>query len=186
MFDSFNDEFNNAALKVVKKYNLIIHVYLVTSSSVISNLVGIYGNRGKIVNIAMFGQYHFELIVKDGELFVPAVIFKNNLTKINKIKINKQKYLKLNEIINNNIAFKYELKETQTLINEQRQTISLIQETSDDVYESSQIKQEFIKLHKDYLENIKQYESLLTENIKQFEEEIASLQLIIQKYEKEN
>ena len=155
MFDSFNDEFNNAAIRAVKIYNLTIIVYTVTSSGRIIRGADSYGDGQNIVNIAMFGQYHFELIDKDGKLFVPAVIFKKNLTKINKIKINKQmkqQYLKLNEIINNNIAFKNELKDTQTIIKEQLQTIKDIEDTSDDVYESSQIKQEFIKLHEYNLE----------------------------------
>ena len=186
MFDSFNNEFNNAAIRAVEIYNLTITVYTVTSSGRIIRGAASYGNGQNIVNIAMFGQRHFELIVEDGNTFVPAVIFKNELKKFDEIEYNidvnmKQKYLELNDTINYLNFYKDELKDNNTKMEQHKKMYMIMQENTE-LYGDT--KQTFLNMEKEYYEKMKKQKRLLTKQIKHLEEEISSLELIIELYEK--
>ena len=186
MFDSFNNEFNNAAIRAVEIYNLTITVYTVTSSGRIIRGAASYGNGQNIVNIAMFGQRHFELIVEDGNTFVPAVIFKNELKKFDEIEYNidvnmKQKYLELNDTINYLNFYKDELKDNNTKMEQHKKMYMIMQENTE-LYGDT--KQTFLNMEKEYYKEMKKQKRLLTKQIKHLEEEISSLELIIELYEK--
>ena len=182
MFDSFNNEFNNAAIKAAEIYHLTITAYTITSSGRIIRVADSYGNGPNIVNIAMFGQLHFELIVKDGKKFVPAVIFKNELKKVDLIDVKiKQKYLELTNTINYLNIYKDALKDNNTKMIQHKQMYITMQEDTE-LYGDT--KQTFLKLEKDFYEEMKKQKVLLTKQIKHLEEEIASLQKIIELYEK--
>ena len=185
MFDSFNNEFNNAAIRAVEIYNLTITVYTVTSSGRIIRGAASYGNGQNIVNIAMFGQRHFELIVENGNNFVPAVIFKNELKKFDEIEYNidvnmKQKYLELNETINNLNFYKNELKENIDKMNQK--TTDIINIMGNPELYGDATKQ-FLKIERDNYKKIKFENHLLSNQIKELEDNIASFKLIIKLYE---
>ena len=185
MFDSFNNEFNNAAIRAAEIYNLTITAYTVTSSGRIIRGAASYGNGQNIVNIAMFGQAHFELIIEDGNTFTPAVIFKNELKKIDEIEYNidvnmKQKYLELNETINNLNFYKDELKENIDKMDQK--TTDIINIMGNPELYGDATKQ-FLKIEQEYYEEMKKQKVLLTKHITHLEDNIASIKLIIKLYE---
>ena len=182
MFDSFNNDFHNAAIRAAEIYNLTITAYTVTSSGRIIFGAATFGNGPNIVNIAMFGQNHFELIIEDGNAFVPAIIFKNELKKIDEIEYNidenmKKKYLELNETINNLHFYKDELKKNI----KKDQEIKAIESSSE---YSDEEKQFFLKIEQTNYIKLKKQNKLLTKRISELEENIASIKLIIKLYEK--
>jgi hypothetical protein len=186
MFDSFNNDFHNAAIRAAEIYNLTITAYTVTSSGRIIFGAATFGNGPNIVNIAMFGQIHFELIIEDGNDFVPAIIFKNELKKINEIEYNidenmKKKYLELNETINNLHFYKDELKKNIKKEHEIKdQEIKAIESSSE---YSDEEKQFFLKIEQTNYIKLKKQNKLLTKRISELEENIASIKLIIKLYE---
>ena len=185
MFDSFNNEFNNAAIRAAEIYNLTITAYTVTSSGRIIRGAASYGNGQNIVNIAMFGQRHFELIVEDGNTFVPAVIFKNELKKFDEIEYNidvnmKQKYLELNDTINYLNFYKDELKDNNTKMEQHKKMYMIMQENTE-LYGDT--KQTFLNMEKEYYKEMKKQNQLLTKHITHLEDNIASIKLIIKLYE---
>ena len=188
MFDSFNKKFDAAAMRAVQIYNLTIIVYTVTSSGKIIRGAASYENGENIVNIAMFGQQHFQLIVKDdnieGDIFVPAVNVKNELTKLKDIDVKiQQKYLELNDAINYLNFYKDELKDNNTKMKEHNTLCKIMQDSKS--YGDNKTKQTFLKNEQEYYEKIKKQKVLLTKQIKHLEEEIASLQKIIELHEDE-
>jgi hypothetical protein len=127
-FDFFNDTFNKAVEKIAKDYELKIIIYTVNSSGVIIRVARTYGIGDKyIVNIAMFGQNHFELISEEkGEIFVPAVNYKNELKKINNISVSediKKKILDLIDKITFLNIYKNELKDISANMTKNKETI---------------------------------------------------------------
>jgi hypothetical protein len=186
MFDSFNNDFHNAAIRAAEIYNLTITAYTVTSSGRIIFGAATFGNGPNIVDIAMFGQNHFELIIEDGNAFVPAIIFKNELKKIDEIEYNidenmKKKYLELNETINNLHFYKDELKKNIKKESEIKdQEIKAIESSSE---YSDEEKQFFLKIEQTNYIKLKKQNKLLTKRISELEENIASIKLIIKLYE---
>jgi hypothetical protein len=187
MFDSFNNDFRNAAIRAAEIYNLTITAYTVTSSGKISWVADTFGNGPNIVDIVMFGQNHFELIIEDGGDFVPAIIFKNELKKIDEIEYNidenmKQKYLELNETINNLNFYKDELKKNikkgQKIKDKEIKAIESSSEYSDEE------KQFFLKIEQTNYIKLKNQNELFKKQIKELEDNIASIKLIIELYEK--
>jgi hypothetical protein len=186
MFDSFNNDFHNAAIRAAEIYNLTITAYTVTSSGRIIFGAATFGNGPNIVDIAMFGQNHFELIIEDGNAFVPAIIFKNELKKIDEIEYNidenmKKKYLELNETINNLHFYKDELKKNIKKEHEIKdQEVKAIESSSE---YSDEEKQFFLKIEQTNYIKLKKQNKLLTKRISELEENIASIKLIIKLYE---
>ena len=183
MFDSFNKKFDAAAMRAVQIYNLTIIVYTVTSSGKIIRGAASYENGENIVNIAMFGQQHFQLIVKDdnieGDIFVPAVNFKNKLTKLKDIDVKMQeKYLELNDAINYLNFYKDELKDNNTKMKEHNTLCKIMEDSKS--YGDNKTKQTFLKNEQEYYKELTTQNDLLTKQIKHLEEEIASLQKIIE------
>ena len=95
MFDTENNDFSSAADTIARIFNLQIYVYRVQDDGTIIERGRQYphdnydDNQRLIVNIASFGLRHFELIdLENGNYFIPAVMYKNNLTKIDKISDN--------------------------------------------------------------------------------------------------
>ena len=95
MFDTENNDFSIAADTIARIFNLQIYVYRVQDDGTIIERGRQYphdnydDNQRFIVNIASFGLRHFELIdFENGNDFIPAVMYKNNLTKIDKISDN--------------------------------------------------------------------------------------------------
>ena len=191
MFDSFNKKFDAAAMRAVQIYNLTIIVYTVTSSGKIIRGAASYENGENIeniVNIAMFGQQHFQLIVKDdnieGDIFVPAVNVKNELTKLKDIDVKiQQKYLELNDAINYLNFYKDELKDNKTKMKEHNTLCKIMQDSKS--YGDNKTKQTFLKNEQEYYKELTTQNDLLTKQIKHLEEEIASLQKIIELHEDE-
>jgi hypothetical protein len=184
MFDSFNNIFHNAATRAVEIYNLTITVYAVTSVGKVINGCATYGHGPNIVNIAMFGQGHFELIIEDGDTFVPAIIFKNELKKIDEIEYNiddkmKQTYLELNENINYLTFYKIEFKDNITKMN--KKTLDIINIMESELYGDT--KNIFLKMEQDNFKKIKRINRLILNKIKKIEEDISSFKLIIKLYE---
>ena len=127
MFDSFNPVFNEAAQNCAFLYNLTINIYAIDRDGKIKRHSGTYGNGENIVNIAMFGQSHFELIVdRGGDTFIPAIIFEKKLQKINEISeiskndTLKEYYLELSENQNNLDFFKNELQNVEKKIQDKK------------------------------------------------------------------
>ena len=184
MFDSFNKKFDDAAISAVQIYNLTIIVYTVTSSGKIIRVAASYGNGNNIVNIAMFGQQHFQLIDEDGDIFVPAVDYKNELTKLKEIDVNMQKkYLELNDTINYLNFYNDELKDINTKMKEHLNLYKIMQEHTK-LYEDNETNQIFLKNEQEYYEEMEKQKDLLTRQIKQLEDEIASIKKVIEIYEK--
>jgi hypothetical protein len=186
MFDSANNNFLDAAIRATEIYNLTITAYTVTSSGRIRQVADTFGNGPNIVNIVMFGQIHFELIIEDGEFFVPAIIFKNELKKIDEIEYNidekmKQKYLELSETINNLNFYKNLKKNIKKEIEIKDQEIKAMKSSSE---YSDEEKQFFLKIEQTNYIKLKQQNKLLNKRISELEENIASIKLIIKLYEK--
>ena len=189
IFDSFNNftnSFNDAVIKAAESYDLTITIYTVTSSGKIITAAACYGNGKNIVNIAMFGQAHFELITEDGEPFVPAVIFKNELKKINEINYNidankmKQIYLELNEKINYLKFYKIGFKDNIEKMNQKKADIINIMENPE-LYRNA--TKQSLQIERDKYKQIKVINYLLLNQIKNLEDNISTLELIIQFYE---
>ena len=93
----------------------------------------------------------------------------------------KQTYLDLNDKINYLNFFKSDLKDNKTKM-EQLHIYNML-EKSGEAYGDTKTKQKFLKIERDYYKQMKNQKRLLTKHIEHLEEEIASLQIIIQLYE---
>lgn len=89
-------------------------------------------------------------------------------------------YLSLNETINNLNFYKSELKNNETNMKEKQQDINNIENKDNEAYLDIEIKQSFLNMEINYSKELIEYGKLLKIQIKDLEEYIASLQLIIQ------
>jgi hypothetical protein len=185
MFDSFDPDFNEAAQYCAFLYNLTINIYEIDRDGKIKRHSGTYGNGENIVNIAMFGQSHFELIdLHNGEEFVPAVIYQNDLTKINDIdnKDIRPAYLNVVELTE-------KLKDLYKMQKENNKIINVLEESINDMSnntdKSKEYKRAFINAISDKIENIKTELNSLKVEIQLHEADLSGQEAAIQLHEAE-
>jgi len=188
IFDS--NLYRHASEYIADIFDLTIRVYLIDHRGNIlhrGDTINIIGNGRNVFDIAQFGQYHFELITNSAGLYAnnfrPLVVVKNNLTDINDIPMDmRQQYILITEDQGELGIMENLLKEDELDLEEKQKQKKEIEESySFDDNEKIQ-----------FIENI---DSFLTEGlipnieakIKRIEDlknEIASIQSIIELYER--
>lgn len=192
MFDTESAEFINAAETIAQNFGLQIYVYRVTQDGMIIERGRQFPHDNyrednvNIVNIASFGLYHFELIDEnEGKKFVPAVIYQNDLTKINDID---------NEDIQpaylNVVELTEKLKDLYKMQKENNKIINVLEESINDMMykntdKSKEYKRAFINAISDKIENIETELNSLKEEIQLHNAELKSLKVAIQLHEAE-
>jgi chromosome segregation ATPase len=133
----------------------------------------------------MFGQSHFELIdLHNGEEFVPAVIYQNDLTKINDIdnKDIRPAYLNVVELTE-------KLKDLYKMQKENNKIINVLEESINDMSnntdKSKEYKRAFINAISDKIENIKTELNSLKVEIQLHEADLSGQEAAIQLHEAE-
>ena len=201
MFDTANENFSVAANNVASFYNLKIYVYRVSRNGEIlerGDRFPIYYNADgtenivnnpneKIVNIAMFGLIHFELIdLNNGNEFIPAVMYKDNLTKVIKIPDNTENegiqaaYLnlvdltdELNKLEKSKDTYILKIKQLKNNI------VTMLENTTKD----QEYKLTYIRIINDQIKSWTQ--EIPLSKIKKIEDELSSVQLAIKLHEED-
>ena len=177
------DSFNKAVEKIAKEYKLKIIIYTVDSSGVIIRVARTYGIGEYIVNIAMFGQNHFELIsgTNEDDTFVPAVNYKNELKKINNINVSdeiKKQILDLIDKITFLNIYKNELKDISATMTKNKETIENLVKNND-LLNKYKYLETFLQFQVKSLKEIEEQNTLLNQIIINLEIEIPVLQLTL-------
>jgi hypothetical protein len=196
-FDDATPFFIEAVNKIVKKYNLVIHVYKVDregrilyfgnlypdtiANSIRNNLNydTLYKNK-HIVDIANYGLDHFELIdTIRGENFQPAVCINNKITKIDVLKPELQNtYLDLYEKKGMlDIVYK-QLVEDEKMLSKKIEEKDGTEKSKE--YNSETEKKMFLSELNSEISNINNDINDKENFIKNLKDEIDSLELIIQ------
>ena len=193
MFDTENNDFSIAADTIARIFNLQIYVYRVQDDGTIIERGRQYpydnydDNQRVIVNIASFGLRHFELIdLENGNYFIPAVMYKNNLTKIDKISDNTENkdiqaaYLNLVDLTDELNKLK-KSKDTYILKIKQLENsiVTMLENTTKD--------KEYKLVYIEALTNqIKLWtQKIPLSKIKKIEDELSSVQLAIKLHEED-
>ena len=193
MFDTENNDFSIAADTIARIFNLQIYVYRVQDDGTIIERGRQYphdnydDNQRFIVNIASFGLRHFELIdFENGNDFIPAVMYKNNLTKIDKISDNtenkdiQEAYLNLVDLTDELNKLK-KSKDTYILKIKQLENsiVTMLENTTKD--------KEYKLVYIEALTNqIKLWtQKIPLSKIKKIEDELSSVQLAIKLHEED-
>ena len=176
--------FFNAAERIAEIYNLRIQIYTANRNGEveITTQRGVIGSGTNLVEIAQFGNAHFELIDDiDGTEFIPAVLIQGDLKK---------------DIDDHAIKYLYiELSENQGLLKilkDQSKVNSLIYDNElkikEDLISSSDLSSDqkaiFITYYDEFLNKLVTEINLVEQKISKLEEEISSLTVIITEYEK--
>jgi len=175
--------FFNAAIRIAEIYNLRIQIYTAFRSNNdnawITTPRASIGDGPNLVEIAQFGTRHFELIDANGSNFVPAVFVKGELTK-NIDPVMKDRYYQLsenegmlqilkNELTVNNYNYDKELKAKEDI--------------QKSIYFNPSQKVIFIAEQEQTLNKLLDNKNVIEKKIKQLDEEISSLKLIISEFE---
>ena len=177
--------FYNAATQIAEIYNLRIQVYAanrVGEFALTDSPRGLIGKGAHLVELAQFGIAHFELIdAKEGTEFIPAVVVKGELKKVNTIDpIMIDQYLQLSECQGmlkilrdqskvNSLVYERELKTKEELKGSQEL--------------SSDQKAIFLTQHEQFLNRLVQEINAIDTRIQRLQEEISSLMMIISEFE---
>jgi len=175
--------FFNAAIRIAEIYNSRIQIYTAFRSNNdnawITTPRASIGDGPNLVEIAQFGTRHFELIDANGSNFVPAVFVKGELTK-NIDPVMKDRYYQLsenegmlqilkNELTVNNYNYDKELKAKEDI--------------QKSIYFNPSQKVIFIAEQEQTLNKLLDNKNVIEKKIKQLDEEISSLKLIISEFE---
>ena len=193
MFDidySVNEQavFYNAATKIAELYDLRIKIYTATR---MGDFVLTDSQRGDIgegehqVELAQFGIGHFELIdAVNGSDFIPAVVVKGNLTKVTEINPEiKESYLRLSEEQSMLKILRDHLKVNEIVYEKQLKIKNELTVSTEFTVDQKAI---FLKHHDTVLNKIVLEINAIEIKIRQLEEDILSLKLIIKEFETSN
>jgi hypothetical protein len=188
IFDS--DLYREASEYIANIFDLKIQAYLIDSNGYIlysGEIINTIGDGRNVVNIAQFGQYHFELIINrennSNNNFRPLVLINNDLTDVNKIPENiRKQYIKLSENQGEIIIIEKLLKESQSELDKQKKRKNEIKQSP--YYTQSEKNQKILKinlfLQNELIPDIK----AKTKRIDELKDEMLSLETIIKLYKK--
>ena len=193
MFDTENNDFSIAADTIARLFNLQIYVYRVNEDGMIIERGRQYpydnydDNQQFIVNIASFGLRHFELIdLEYGNDFIPAVMYKNNLTKIDKISDNTENkgiqaaYLNLVDLTEELKDLKESKDKYIKKITQLENNIATMTKNTD---KNEEYKLTYIRIINDQIKSWTQ--EIPLSKIKKIEDELSSVQLAIKLHEED-